>query len=81
MDELRQWHRPFGLSRADFFRGLPVTAEMERDLSLKQQWLDVVLVRHDAGTLPCRPPDGFEDLGRHNLISSSRTRRRSTAGR
>lgn len=69
MDELRQWHRLFGLSWIDLFRGLPVTVEMERDLSLKQQWLDVILVRHDAGPLPLRLPDGFEDLGRHNLIS------------
>jgi hypothetical protein len=42
---------------------------MEMDLSLKQQWLDVVLIRKDRAILPCLLPDGFEDLALHNLIS------------
>jgi hypothetical protein len=69
MDDLRQWHRLFGMSWTDFFTGLPVIVEMEKDLSLKQQWLDVALIRKAAVTLPIRLPDGFEDLGTHNLIS------------
>jgi len=36
MSEPRPWHRLFGVSPVDFFRGLPVTVEMEMDLSLKQ---------------------------------------------
>jgi hypothetical protein len=63
------WHRLFGMSWTDFFRGLPVTVEMEKDLSLKQQLLDLVIIRKDATVLPCRLPDGFEDLGPHNLVS------------
>jgi hypothetical protein len=69
MDEKRQWHRWFGLCWADFFTGLPVTVEMEKDLSIKQQFLDVVIVRKGNEPLPRRPPDGFEELGPHNLIS------------
>lgn len=69
MNEQWNWHRLFGLSWADFFRGLPVVVELEKDLSLKQQLLDVVLIRKDAGPLPCRLPDGFEVLAPHNLIS------------
>src|SRR5947208_5420594 len=42
---------------------------MEKDLSLKQQLLDVVLIRKGPGALPCRLPDGFEDLAAHNLVS------------
>ncbi len=38
------WHRLFGLSWMDFFQGLPVTVEMEKDLSLKQQFLDLVIL-------------------------------------
>jgi hypothetical protein len=53
----------------DFFRGTPVTVEMEKDPSLKQQLLDVVLIRKDRGELPCRLPDGFDELAAHNLIS------------
>ena len=63
------WHRLFGLSLVDFFRDMPVSVELEKDLSLKQQLLDVVLIRKEAATLPCRLPDGFEDLAAHNLIT------------
>jgi hypothetical protein len=69
MSEPRPWHRLFGLSLVDFFRGLPVTVELEKDLSLKQQLLDVVLLRKEAGPLPRRLPDGFGDLAGHNLVS------------
>jgi hypothetical protein len=37
MDEQRPWHRLFGLSWTDFFRGYPVTVDIEKDLSLKKQ--------------------------------------------
>lgn len=70
MDAQRQWHRLFGMSWTDLFAGLPVTVEMEKDLSLKQQLLDVVIIRKELGTpLPVALPDGFEDLGTHNLIT------------
>jgi hypothetical protein len=69
MSEPRPWHRLFGLSLVDFFRGMPVSVELEKDLSLKQQLLDVVLIRKGAEPLPCRLPDGFEDMAAHNLVS------------
>jgi hypothetical protein len=69
MSEARPWHRLFGLSLVDFFRGMPVVVELEKDLSLKQQLLDVVLIRKGAEPLPCRLPDGFEELSPHNLVS------------
>ena len=69
MSEPTAWHRLFGLSLVDFFRGMPVTVELEKDLSLKQQLLDVVLIRKGAEPLPHRLPDGFEELAAHNLIS------------
>lgn len=67
--ESRPWHRLFALSLVDFFRGLPVSVKYEMDLSLKQQFLDVVIIRKDATVLPCRLPDGFEELAAHNLIT------------
>lgn len=63
------WHRMFGLTLMDFFRGLPVTVELEKDLSLKRQLLDVVIVRADVTPLPVELPHGMEDLGPHNLIT------------
>jgi hypothetical protein len=69
METQRPWHRLFGLSLVDFFRGMPVTVELEKDLSLKQQLLDVVIIRKQAATLPSRLPDGFEDQAAHNLVT------------
>ncbi len=68
-EEQRPWHRLFGLSLMDFFQGLPVTVEMEKDLSLKQQRLDVVVIRKEPGPLNCRLPDGFEELTTYNLVT------------
>src|SRR5579871_6233639 len=69
MSEPTPWHRLFGLSLVDFFRGMPVTVEMEKDLSLKQQMLDVVLIHKGPGPLNCRLPDGFDPLASHNLVT------------
>jgi hypothetical protein len=69
MDEQRPWHRLFALSWVDFFRGLPVTVEPEKDLSVKKQLLDVLFIRKEAAILNCRPPDGFEDLAGYNLVT------------
>jgi hypothetical protein len=63
MTEPTPWHRLFGLSLVDFFRGMPVTVELEKDLSLKQQLLDVVLIRKGAAPLNCRLPDGVRGSG------------------
>src|SRR5947209_20601518 len=69
MSEPTAWHRLFGLSLVDFFRGTPVTVELEKDLSLKQQLLDVILLRKGTAPLPFRLPDGFEELAPYNLVS------------
>jgi hypothetical protein len=69
MEAQRPWHRLFGLSLVDFFRGTPVVVELEKDLSLKQQLLDVVLIRKGNEPLTCRLPDGFDELAPHNLLT------------
>jgi hypothetical protein len=69
VEEQRAWHRLFGMSWTDFFVGLPVVVEMEKDLSMKQQFLDVAIIRTNDEPIPYRLPDGFEDLGKHNLIT------------
>jgi hypothetical protein len=68
-DALRDYHRLFGLLLADFFTGSPFVVEVERDLSVQQQFLDVVIVRRTEGTLKERLPDGLEGLRDHNLIT------------
>lgn len=69
MSEPRPFHRLFGLSWIDFFRGSEIDVETELDLSLKQQFLDLVLIRKGPGPIPRRLPDGFEELAAHNLVT------------
>ncbi|HEV3439295.1 MAG TPA: hypothetical protein VG122_18155 [Gemmata sp.] len=48
---------------------MPVSIELENDLSLKHQLLDVAIIVNDAGPLCCRLPDGLDNLGPHNLLT------------
>jgi hypothetical protein len=48
---------------------MPVTVELEKDLSLKQQLLDAAVIRTGPEPLPCRLPDGFDPLAPHNLVT------------
>jgi hypothetical protein len=68
-EALRDWHRLFGLLLTDFFSGSPFIVEVERDLSVQQQLLDVVIVRRGRGRMAVRLPDGLEGLAEHNLVS------------
>jgi hypothetical protein len=69
MSEQRPWHHLFGLTWMDFFHGTTVRVEEEKDLSSKMQLLDLVVCRPKDEPLPHRPPDGFTQLGRHNLFT------------
>src|SRR2546430_16300797 len=66
---LRDWHRLFGLLLTDFFSDSPFIVEVERDLSVQQQLLDVVIVRRGRGRFTDRLPDGLEGLRPHNLMT------------
>lgn len=69
MADPRPLHRLFGLTWIDFFEGTSVEVETELDLSLKQQFLDVVLIRRGSGPIGRPLPDGFQDLAPHNLVT------------
>ena len=62
------WHRLFGLILTDFFAGTPFVVELEKDLALKKQLLDVVVLRRGRGRFAGPLPDGLDDLAAHNLI-------------
>jgi hypothetical protein len=68
-EELRDWHRLFGLLLTDFFSGSPFVVEVERDLSVQQQLLDVAIIRRGRGRFVGRLPDGLDGLRPHNLVS------------
>jgi hypothetical protein len=69
MSEHRPLHRVFGLSWIDFFHDTNVSVDSEMDLSLKQQFVDLVFIRKGPGPIPRALPDGFENLSAHNLVT------------
>ena len=68
-EDLRDWHRLFGLLLTDFFTSSPFRVDVERDLSVQQQLLDVTIVRRDRGRFAGRLPDGLDGLRPHNLMT------------
>lgn len=69
MSEPRPWHRLFGLSWTDFCDGSALDVNPEKDLSVRQQFVDLLLIRRGPGPLPAPLPDGFEDLGEFNVVT------------
>jgi len=67
--EFTDWHKLFGITLTDFFTGTAYTVELEKDLSLKKQFLDVVIIEKKEGQMPDELPDGLENMAKHNLIS------------
>ena len=63
------WHRLFGLLLTDFFTGSPFGVELEKDLSIKQQFLDVVILRKRKGRFTQRLPDRLDNLADYNLLT------------
>lgn len=64
-----EWHHLFGLTLKDFFTDSAYRVELEKDLSLKQQFLDVVIIEQHKGQPVPEFPDGLENLARHNLLT------------
>lgn len=63
------WHRLFGLALTDLFTDSPYIVELEKDLSLRQQFLDVVILKKQPGSFAGQIPDGLDNLAAHNLLS------------
>src|SRR3984893_6639290 len=68
-EDLRDWKRLFGVLLSAFFTSSPFRVDVERDLSVQQQLLDVVIVRRGRGRFAGRLPDGLEGLRPHNLLT------------
>jgi hypothetical protein len=63
------WHRLFGVTLTEYFAGTGWQVEVEVDLSVRQQLLDIVIVRRGEGTRTVPWPDGFEHPADHNLLT------------
>jgi len=76
MRDLTPWHRLFGIALTDLFTGRPWRVELEKELALKSQRLDVLIIERlpgdpastDAAAL-ADLPDGLESLTAHNVLS------------
>jgi len=66
---MTEWHRLFGLVLTDYFTGSAYAVELEKDLSLKRQFVDVIIIEQETGDPLPEVPDGLENLGRHNVLS------------
>ncbi len=64
-----EWHRLFGLGLTDYFTDSGYEVKLEKDLSIKQQFLDVLIIEQDSRSQIVEPPDGLESLARHNLMT------------
>jgi hypothetical protein len=74
-DTPRPWHRLFGITLTDLFAGTSWRVELEKELALRSQLLDIVIIERSpeepdaAGTGHLELPDGLEGLRRHNLLT------------
>ena len=69
MTEIIQWHRVFGLTLMDVLADSNYEVELEKELSLKKQYLDVVIIRRKMGESLIEMPVGLEPLAAHNLLT------------
>jgi hypothetical protein len=63
------WHRLFGLTLIDLFTGSNYQVELEKELSLKKQYLDIVIIKKTTGQALKKIPSGLENLAEHNLLT------------
>ena len=66
---LTDWHRLFGIVLSDYFADSDWEVVRELDLSIKQQLIDIVIVRRGRGHKTPELPDGFGPLAEHNLVT------------
>jgi len=63
------WHHLFGWTLTDYFRNSNYQVNLEKDLSIKPQQLDVLIIEKSEGKPIQELPDGLENLSKHNLLS------------
>ena len=66
---MMELHRLFGLTLTNYFTDSAYRVELEKDLSLKKQLLDVVIIEQQTSGQVPELPDGLENLARYNLLT------------
>lgn len=63
------WHRLFGIALTLHFADYPLTIELEKELAIKRQLLDILILKKGDQPILGPLPDGLEDLAQHNLLT------------
>jgi hypothetical protein len=63
------WHRIFGLTLTDFFLDSEYEVILEKELTVKKQFLDIAIIKRTEGKPITELPEGLEELAEHNLIT------------
>lgn len=63
------WHRLLGIALTLHFAEYPLTVDLEKEIAIKRQILDILIIKKEDSPLPYRMPDGLEDLAHYNLLT------------
>ena len=63
------WHRLLGLVLMDFFTNSYYDVELEKNLTIQEQFLDILIIKKSIGQPPSFLPDGLENLAKYNLLT------------
>jgi hypothetical protein len=69
MSKKINWHRAFGFILTDFFKDSNFEVGLEKDMSVKPQYLDVLIIKKSEGKPIDKLPDGLEHLAAHNVLT------------
>jgi hypothetical protein len=59
-----KWHDLIGLTLTDFFKGSNFEVKTEENMSVKTQYVDVLIISKSSGKPIKKLPDGFEFLAK-----------------
>ena len=65
----RDWHRLLGMFITVHFYGSPYEVEVEKDLTIRKQLLDIIIIKRYKDSGFNLYPAGLENMSKHNLIS------------
>lgn len=64
-----KWHDLIGLALTDLFKGSNFEVKTEQNMSVKPQYIDVLIISKSGGKPLDNLPDGFEFLTDHNVLT------------
>jgi hypothetical protein len=64
-----KWHDLIGLALTDLFKGSNFEVKTEQNMSVKPQYVDVLIISKSNGKPIDKLPDGFEFLADYNILT------------